>query len=120
MKGTRLTIVTAMLLVAAMLLAGCKDERTKVSSILGRTNDFVNREVVVEGEVTKTHAADLVIAEAGVYQVDDGTGKIWVLTKNGVPKEGQTVVVKGTVSSGLQLAGESFGAFLREIDRRTR
>lgn len=120
MKHMHLIILTAVSLVAVMLLIGCKGDRTKISSIFEHTNDFVDREVVVGGEVTKTYAVDLVITEAGAYQVDDGTGKIWVITKNGVPEEGQTVVVKGTVSSGMKLAGESLGAFLREIDRRRR
>jgi hypothetical protein len=120
MKRTHLTILAAMLLVAAIVLAGCNDNRTKISSILERTDSYMNREVLVGGKVTKTYAVNLFIAEAGAYQVDDGTGKIWVITKNGVPQEGQTVGLKGTVSSGVKLGRESFGAVLREIDRQTR
>ncbi len=111
-------VLTAVSLIVATLLVGCKDDRTKISSILGHTEKFMDREVVVAGEVTKTYAVDLVIAEAGAYQVDDGSGKIWVITKNGVPKERQTVVLKGRVASGLKLGGESLGAVLREIERR--
>ena len=120
MKRTHLTILAATLLVAAVVLAGCGDKRTKISSILERTDSYMNREVLVGGTVTKTYAVNLVIAEMGAYQVDDGTGKIWVTTKNGVPQEGQTVGVKGTVSSGVKLGGETFGAVLREIERQAK
>ena len=119
MKRTHLTILAAMLLVAVVLLAGCNN-RTKISSILDRPDRYLNREVLIGGTVTKTYAVDLIIAEAGAYQVDDGTGKIWVTTKNGVLKEGQNVGVKGTVSSGLRLGGQTFGTVLREIERKAR
>jgi len=120
MKRTHLTILAAILLVAAVVLAGCGDKRTKISSILERTDSYMNREVLIGGTVTRTYAVNLVIAELGAYEVDDGTGKIWVTTKNGVPQEGQTVGLKGTVSSGLKLAGQTFGAVIREIERQTR
>ena len=71
------------------------------------------------GEVTKTYAVNLVIAEAGAYQVDDGTGKIWVITRNGVPREGAKVGLKGRVESGIRLGQEMIGAIIREEDRRT-
>ena len=120
MKRTHLAILAAMLLVAAVALAGCGEKRTKISAILERTDSYMNREILIGGVVTKTYAVNLVIAEMGAYQVDDGTGKIWVTTKNGVPREGQTVGVKGTVSSGLKLGGETFGAVLREIERQAK
>ncbi len=107
----------ALLLVVG--LAGCKDPRTKISSILGRPDQFAERTVVVGGDVTGSYAANLIFAEAGAYQVDDGTGKIWVVTKNGVPEKGRRVVLKGTVAKGLKVAGESFGAVVREIERRS-
>lgn len=118
MSRTHLIVLTLALLAAALLLAGCKDNRTRISAILGHPEEFADREVMIGGMVTKTYAADLVITEAGAYQVDDGTGKIWVLTKNGVPEKGRRVALKGTVASGLKIAGESLGAVLREVERR--
>lgn len=119
MKRTHLTILAAMLLVAVVVLAGCNN-RTKISSILDRPDRYVNREVAIGGVVTKTYAVNLIIAEPGAYQVDDGTGKIWVTTNNGVPQEGRTVGLKGTVSSGLRIAGQRYGAVIRETQRQTR
>lgn len=120
MKRTHLTILAAMLLLAAVVLTGCGDKRTKISSILERPDSYTDREVLIGGKVTKTYAVNLVIAELGAYEVDDGTGKIWVTTKNGVPAEGQTVGLKGTVSSGLKLAGQTLGTVVRELERQAR
>src|SRR5450759_1443842 len=105
MKRTHLAILAAMLIVAAVVLAGCNN-RTKISSILDRPDRYMNREVLVGGTVTKTYAVNLIIAEPGAYQIDDGTGKIWVTTQHGVPEEGRTVGLKGTVSSGLRIGGQ--------------
>jgi hypothetical protein len=52
--------------------------------------------------------------------VDDGSGKIWVITKTGVPREGTKVGLKGTVSSGVKLGRERFGAVIREQERRAK
>lgn len=119
MKRT-LPLATVLVLVSLVLLAGCKDDRTRISSILGKPDEFSGREVIVAGEVRKSYEVNLFIAEAGAYQLDDGTGKIWVLTRTGVPSEGQQVGLKGSVSNGLRLGGEVFGAVIREKERRAR
>lgn len=119
MKRTHLTILAVMLIVATVVLAGCSN-RTKISSILDSPDRYMNREVLIGGTITKTYAVNLIIAEPGAYQVDDGTGKIWVTTQNGVPQEGRTVGVKGTVTSGLKVGGQTFGTVLRETERQTK
>lgn len=120
MKRTYLNILAAILLVAVVVLAGCSEKRTKISSILDHPDSYVNREVLVGGRVTKTYTVNLLIAEPGAYQIDDGTGRIWVTTKNGVPEEGRNVGLKGTVSSGLKIAGQNYGAVIRETERQTK
>lgn len=39
----------------------------------------------------------------GAYEVDDGTGTLWVVAKSGVPREGARVGVKGTIRVGFNL-----------------
>ena len=65
-------------------------------------------------------AQHIVITELGAYEIDDGTGRIWVTTRTGVPREGQNVGVKATVGSGVRIAGETVGVVLRENERQTR
>ena len=120
MKRIYIGIILAILVIAVMVVAGCKDDRTAISSILNQPNNFTGKEVVVAGNVGKSYEVNLIIANAGVYQLDDGSGKIWVITRNGIPGEGTQVGVKGIVSNGIKLGGESFGTVIREQDRRTR
>jgi hypothetical protein len=53
-------------------------------------------------------------AMAGFYQVDDGSGKIYVISKPGAPRKGSRVSVRGKVFSGVTLGERSFGTAIRE------
>ena len=120
MKRIYLIILATLIATAALLLLGCDTNRTKISSILNKPDSYINREVVVAGDVCNSYEVNLLIAEVGAYQVDDGTGKIWVITKNGVPAQGSKIGLNGTVSSGFKLGKESFGTIIREKDRRVK
>jgi hypothetical protein len=62
--------------------------------------------VYIQGRVTKQ--APLVKQQ--VYQIDDTTGKIWVVTRQKNLQEGQQVVFKGKVRyQSIPLAGKEFG-----------
>jgi hypothetical protein len=94
---------------AALLLTGCGS--TKINRILADPARYQNRGVTVEGNVTQVVGAFV----AGVYQVDDGSGKIYVLsTGQGVPTRGAKVRVSGNVTPGLNVMGKSWGTAIRE------
>jgi hypothetical protein len=58
---------------------------------------------------------------AGVYEVEDDTGKIYVLsTGTGVPRTGSRVKVDGKVTPGVNVMGKSFGTTIREHGHRVR
>jgi hypothetical protein len=78
---------------------------------------YSNRNVTVEGRVTQSVGAYV----AGVYQVEDETGKIYVLsTARGVPSRGARVKVEGTVTPGVSVMGKSIGTTIRERDHKVR
>jgi hypothetical protein len=55
----------------------------------------------------------------GIYQVDDGTGKLWVLSEtHGVPSKGAMVGVKGRVIPTVTFMGINYATVMRESDRR--
>ena len=120
MKRTHLIILAILLAICALLVTGCKAKRTMISSILERPDHYYNKDITVAGRVVKTYAVNLFIAEAGAYQIDDGSGKIWVITKTGVPQEGSEVGLKGKIDGGVKLLGEKFGCVIREHERRYR
>src|SRR6185436_14557366 len=92
------------LVTGTLLLSACPSETTisKINSDPGRYRD---KEVVVVGRVTDSYG----VMGTGAYEVDDGTGRIWVAATRGVPARGSRVGVKGRVHGGLTIGGRNFG-----------
>ena len=109
MKRTSLLIIPA-----ALLLTGCGS--TRIGRILADPARYQNRDVTVEGRVTNVVGAFV----AGVYEVQDESGKIYVLSSRGVPTKGARVQVKGNVTPGVNVMGRSFGTTIRERDHKVR
>jgi hypothetical protein len=103
------------LLVGTVLLTACPS-KTNISRINADPDRYRGKEVGVAGTVTNSYGA----MGTGAYEIDDGTGKIWVATKRGVPTRGSQVGAKGYVRSGFSFNGHSFGTVMEETDRRTR
>ncbi|MBW4556301.1 MAG: hypothetical protein KME59_10245 [Trichormus sp. ATA11-4-KO1] len=62
--------------------------------------------VYIQGKVEK----QVPLVKQWAYQINDSTGKIWVVTNQPNLKEGQQVVIKGQVRfQSIPLAGQEFG-----------
>ena len=62
--------------------------------------------VYVQGKVEK----QVSLIQRRAYQVNDSTGKIWIVTNQANLKEGATVVIKGKLRyQSIPLAGQEFG-----------
>jgi len=103
-----------LLIPAALLLTGCGS--TRIGRILADPSRYQNRNVSVEGRVTNVVGALV----AGVYEVEDESGKIYVLSSRGVPTKGARVKVDGTVTPGVNVMGKSFGTTIRERDHKVK
>jgi hypothetical protein len=99
-------------LAAAILLSGCGT--VKIGRILDDPGRFQNRVVRVDGVVDASFGAVV----AGVYQVEDGSGKIYVLSNGQVPGKGARVSVTGRVMNGVTVGTRSFGTGIREQSHR--
>jgi len=95
-------------ILSTLALSGCAT--TSISRILADPHRYRQREVHVEGNVTNVIGA----LNTGVYQVDDGTGKIFVVSGRGIPGKGVHVKVSGTVTEGVNIMGKSFGTSIQE------
>jgi hypothetical protein len=103
-----------LLIFGTLLLAACPT-RTSIGRITRDPGRYAGREVAIGGRVSNSFGA----LGTGVYQVDDGTGQIWVYSQRyGVPGNGAKVGVRGTVSQGFSFGGRSFAVVLRETERR--
>ena len=93
-------LLLAMVLASAMLvLVGC--EHKTINQILAEPQRYARHDVGITGNVVRSFS----VLGAGAYQVDDGTGKMWVVAKNNVPREGARVGVKGKIQDGFNLGG---------------
>ena len=81
----------------AFTMSGC--EQKTINQIKAESNRYANHEVAVVGTVTRSVS----LLGTGAYEVEDGTGKLWVVSKTGVPREGARVVVKGTIRDAYNL-----------------
>jgi hypothetical protein len=108
----------ASLLIAAVLIAvftaACASGAS-VGQLKTNPGRYVDRNVTVHGTVTSSWGIPLVPLK--MYQVDDGTGEILVVSDdNRVPSRGARVRVTGKVSEFAVLGGRSIGLHLRERD----
>jgi hypothetical protein len=106
--------VVPLTMAAALALAGCGS--TKIGRINADPTRFQNKTVRVEGRVVNSMG----VLGAGGYQVEDDTGKIYVLSATGVPSRGSRVEVTGRVQPGATILGRSFGTTIKERQHKVR
>lgn len=93
---------------AVIFMTGCAT--VNIGRINADPSRFQNRTVHVSGTVVTSVG----ILGTGGYQIDDGTGKIYVVTRSGVPSGGSHVEVTGSVVGGVQVLGTPLGTAIRE------
>lgn len=95
-----------------LLLTACGT--TKISRLLNNPAHYQRQRVRVDGTVSTSFGVPFA---GGVYQVQDDTGKIYVISgRGGVPTQGARVKVSGTLTTGVTVAGRSYGTVIREQD----
>ena len=104
--------------VFGLLMTAC--ERQKIGDITADPGRFSGKDIAVAGRVTNLSVGmSLGSVGAGLYQIDDGTGKLYVLSESrGAPTAGAQVGVKGRIMPTLTFMGKNYVTVLREDDRR--
>ncbi len=106
----------AFISLALLAVVGCPQHKS-ISDIQRDPAYFATREVAVVGTVTHSYGA----LGTGIYEIDDGTGKLWVFAEStGVPSDGARVATSGYIQPTLTFAGKSFATVLKERRRRRR
>jgi len=104
------------ILAAALALTACPDKQTTISEINADPARYQNKEIGLIGTVTDSYG----VLGNGAYELDDGTGRIWVMTTRGVPARGSRVGVSGRAYTGLQFGGRNYGLGLKEENRQAK
>jgi len=106
-------LTVSLLLMAVGLLAGCP-RRESIAQIDREPGRFEGREITIAGRVDNSFGA----MGTGLYQVDDGTGRMWVFSENfGIPGRDARLAVTGRVEEGFSFGGRHFAMILRETRR---
>ena len=109
-------IIAASAVTAAVLLLAACPPRESIETINRDPGRFHGREITVAGRVVNSFA----VMGQGVYEIDDGTGRIWVFSdKYGVPGRSAGVAVTGRIEQGFSVGGRNFATILRETRRRS-
>ena len=107
-------LVGSVILLAVLFFATACPQRETISKINADPGRYDNKEVSVAGTVTDSYG----LLNFGVYEIDDGTGRLLVVTRRGLPSRGAKVGAKGRVHTAASYGGRSFGTILEEADRR--
>ena len=115
MLAIRKTAFLFAVLTGTLFLTACPSQ-TNIGKINRDPGRYRDKEVGIVGRVTDSYG----VLGNGAYEIDDGTGKMWVVTKRGVPSRGARVGTKGYVHTGFSFAGRTFGTVLEETDRHSK
>ena len=88
----------------------------KISDIKERPRKFHDKQITLSGYVD--NVVTLPVLGVGVYQLDDGTGKIWIKPAGEAPYKGERLKIIGTIKVGLTISGKTFGLILIEEKKK--
>ena len=90
-RRTTQMIFAGVVLLAFVFQTGCAVR--SINQIMADPQRYANKEVGIKGEVTESYS----VVGHGAYRVDDGTGRLWVVSQKGVPRKGAKIKAKGTI-----------------------
>lgn len=114
MKNRKNRLLGLLLLTASTLVLTACPKETTIGRLSADPGRYRNDEVQLRGVVVNSFGA----LGLGAYELDDETGRIWVLTERGVPEKGARVRPVGRFVNGITWGGRNYGNALRETDRK--
>ena len=109
----------AVIVLTALVAAGCAARGVRVAELKDQPAKYSTKSVSVTGVVTSSWGIPLMPFQ--LYNVDDGSGEITVLSRSGgVLSKGTRVQVKGKINQFANFGGRSLGVHIQEEDRKIR
>src|SRR5512138_239713 len=103
----------ALICLLTLVLAACP-QRVKIGELTSNVARYADKEVTIAGTVVSSFG----FLGPGAFQMDDGTGRIWVVSdKFGVPSKDAHVAITGRVTQGVNVGGRSFAVALRQTQK---
>ncbi len=109
----------AVLLLSAFVITGCAARGVRIAELKDQPTKYATKSVSVTGTVTSSWGIPFVPYQ--LYNVDDGSGEITVVSKSGrAPARGTRVEVKGKVNELAVFGGRSVGMHIEEDSRKVK
>jgi len=107
-KFTRIISRTTLL----VSLVGCRSSLTSVAEV---SQQKIDKTVSLTGKVVLVSP----LIDRAAYQIEDATGKIWVVTTQNLPELGQPISIKGQIKyQSLPFAEQELGElYLVELEQ---
>lgn len=116
---TNASRLLATVTLTAALVAGCAARAVRIAELKNEVERYEDKTVSVTGVVTSSFGIPFVPFQ--VYNLDDGTGEIMVLSRSDrAPTKGARLQVKGKLNEFAVFGGRSIGLHIEETDRRFR
>jgi hypothetical protein len=107
----------AVAVLSAFLISGCAARGVRIAELKDQPTKYDDKTVSITGMVTSSWGIPLVPFQ--LYNVDDGSGEITVLSRSGrTPAKGTRVEVKGKINEFAVFGGRSVGLHIQEEDRK--
>jgi hypothetical protein len=109
----------AVAVLSAFLISGCAARGVRIAELKDQPTKYDDKTVSITGMVTSSWGIPLVPFQ--LYNVDDGSGEITVLSRSGrTPAKGTRVEVKGKINEFAVFGGRSVGLHIQEEDRKVK
>jgi len=114
LKILAITVISLTILIAA----GCPEHRT-ISSLERNPGKYNGKQVTVVGVVKSAYGGGIpgTPIGGGIYEIDDGTGTIWVIANGSVPNKGAEIAVSGTYGNAISWGSRNYGTGISEDQR---
>jgi hypothetical protein len=104
-------------LLSVFLITGCAARGVRIAELKDQPTKYDRKSVSITGTVTSSWGIPLLPYQ--LYNVDDGTGEITVLSQSGrTPARGTRVQVKGRINEFATFGGRSVGLHIQEQNRK--
>jgi hypothetical protein len=107
---------TGVLLFILVFVVSACGSYVHISEISDSPQEYKGRQISVKGRVIET--VEIPLVHKGLYRMDDGTGKIWIVPQGRVPFRGEKVKVKGQVKTGFTILKRTFGTVIVEEEEK--
>jgi hypothetical protein len=91
------TRLCALLLVTVALEIACAS--VTINKVLADPTRYRDQQITISGQVSDSFS----VASRGAYKIRDGSGELWVISEQGVPRTGAEVKVTGRVREGYNV-----------------